>query len=252
LIKLAKAIFICTAAKIYFNEQASDRRHALRGSFRRWHTRCAGVFLSRLVSSRRLCGWLEVSGLFGGHNERPLSAEDYGCAIGSLQNVDGIECGDVAWAPDGKIICSKNADVFLFDPDGSNQAETFFRCGPRLPHAVLSGWHTLAFLCRRQGYRPKAQFGKRKPAAPGVHEILTEMTDFPERCCGEWSPDGRYYFFETQRNGQDRIWALPERHPWWTKTPAPVPLTTVPPNFYVGPPSEDGKKLFVTARGAAP
>ena len=29
--------------------------------------------------------------------------------------------------------------------------------------------------------------------------------------------------------------------------PAPVPLTTVPPNFYMGTPSADGKKLFVTA-----
>jgi Tol biopolymer transport system component len=81
----------------------------------------------------------------------------------------------------------------------------------------------------------------------GLHQILTEMTDFPDRCCGEWSPDGRYYFFETQRNGQSRIWALPERHSWWTRSPAPVPLTTVPPNFYLGMPSEDGKKLFVTA-----
>jgi Tol biopolymer transport system component len=81
----------------------------------------------------------------------------------------------------------------------------------------------------------------------GLHQILTEMTDFPDRCCGEWSPDGRYYFFETVRNGQNRIWALPERHSFWSRSAAPVPLTTVPPNFYMGTPSEDGKKLFVTA-----
>jgi Tol biopolymer transport system component len=81
----------------------------------------------------------------------------------------------------------------------------------------------------------------------GLHPILTEMTDFPDRCCGEWSPDGRYYFFETERDGQSRIWALPEYHSFWTRSPAPVPLTTVPPNFYMGMPSADGKKLFVTA-----
>jgi WD40 repeat protein len=135
--------------------------------------------------------------------------------------VDRIECDNVSWAPGGKIIFSRDQDVFLSDADGSNQQKLFSAPGP-VSHMVFSP----------DGGRLRFSVGDRKidqitiweaqAGGTGLHQILTEMTDFPDRCCGEWSPDGRYYFFETRRNGQNRIWALPERHSWWSRSPAPV------------------------------
>ena len=170
-------------------------------------------------------------------------------ASGSVQNLGGVECDHVTWAPTGKLIIAKGGDLFLTEPDGTN------------PHKLLSvpgHIHYVRFSPDGTRMRFSVANVSAIEASPnsiwearadgsGLHEILTEMRDYPNRCCGEWSPDGRYYFFETERNGGIRIWTLPEHHSFWTKTPVPVPLTTVPPNFYIGAPSEDGKKLFVTA-----
>jgi len=180
-------------------------------------------------------------------------------ALGSLQNLDGLECNDEAWAPGGKLVCARSGDVFLAEADGSNphkllsaQGQIFYmRFSPdgsrlRFTLATISA----ALATQETIWEARAD-------GTGLHPVPMEIGDYPDRCCGEWSRDGRYYFFRTIRNGQNRIWALPEHQSFWDrigwskigwrKAPAPVPLTTVPPNFYMGQPSEDGKKLFVTA-----
>jgi Tol biopolymer transport system component/DNA-binding winged helix-turn-helix (wHTH) protein len=232
--------------KIYFNEQASDRVTLLEIPYAGGipvvlDSSYPGLFLRGVSSDGSK---LLVVPAYGKKGPFPLKIMDL--ASGSLQSVDGIECDNVSWAPGGKIIFSRDQDVFLSDADGSNQHKLLSASGP-VSHMVFSP----------DGARLRFSVGDRKidqitiweaqARGTGLHQILTEMTDFPDRCCGEWSPDGRYYFFETRRNGQNRIWALPERHSWWSRTPTPVALTTVPPNFYMGKLSESGKKLFVTA-----
>jgi Tol biopolymer transport system component/DNA-binding winged helix-turn-helix (wHTH) protein len=231
---------------IYFNEQASDRVRLL-------EVPSVGGIPVVLSSSYPGLGLRGISAdgsklLVAPADSKkglsPLKIMDL--PSGSLQSVDGIECDDASWAPGGKIIFARDQDVFLSGPDGSN------------PHKLLSAsGHVFDMVFSPDGTRLRFSVNNKnsgestiweaQASGAGLHQILTEMTDFPDRCCGQWSPDGRYYFFETQRDGQNRIWALRERHSFWTRSPAPVPLTTVPPNFYVGTPSEDGKKLFVTA-----
>ena len=62
-------------------------------------------------------------------------------------------------------------------------------------------------------------------------------------CCGRWSADGKYYFYQTSRD----IWVLPERKTFWgrVKLDAPVQLTTGPIKFGATTPSADGKQLFL-------
>src|SRR5215469_12583227 len=74
----------------------------------------------------------------------------------------------------------------------------------------------------------------------GLHEVLTNMPESYERCCGEGSHDGRYYFFQTIPNGAMRIWVVPEHHLLWEKSRLPVALTTGPLNSYMGGISQDG------------
>ena len=166
---------------------------------------------------------------------------------GSLQSVDGIQCDDVSWAPGGKIIFSKGGRCFPVRSRRVQSTQTSFCFGPRLPHAVLSGWHSLAFLCRRQGYRPKHNLG----SASQRHRSSPDSDGndgFPQSML--WRMVTRralLLFSRPSAMARAGFGLLPEHHSCWTKSPAPVALTTVPPNFYMGTPSEDGKKLFVTA-----
>jgi Tol biopolymer transport system component/DNA-binding winged helix-turn-helix (wHTH) protein len=170
-------------------------------------------------------------------------------ASGSVQNLENLEVDDASSAPGGKIIFSMGGEVFLADPDGSNKHKLlsvpgrafnmrFSPDGARLRLSVTN---------MNADQISSMTIWEARADGSGLHEILTRMPEDPDRCCGEWSPDGRYYFFQTSHYGSDRIWAQAERRSFLSKTPDPVPLTTMPPNFHLGAPSEDGKKLFVTA-----
>jgi hypothetical protein len=62
-------------------------------------------------------------------------------------------------------------------------------------------------------------------------------------CCGTWSADGKYYFYQTARD----IWVLPERRSILGKVEfgAPVQVTTGPVPFGFPRPSANGEQLFV-------
>jgi Tol biopolymer transport system component/DNA-binding winged helix-turn-helix (wHTH) protein len=244
--QIGKGNLYLHGGKIYFNEQASDRVTLLEvpsvgGIPVVLASSYPGLSLRGISSdgSKLLVASADMT-------KRPFPLKIMDLPSGSLQSVDGIECNDVAWAPGGRIIFAKDGDVFLSDPDGSNQHKLLSASGHVFDMRFSPDGARLRFSVND---KKTGQFSiwEAQASGAGLHEILTEMADSPDRCCGEWSSDGRYYFFETQRNGQSRIWALPERHSFWTRSPAPVALTTVPPNFYVGAPSEDRKKLFVTA-----
>jgi Tol biopolymer transport system component len=61
-----------------------------------------------------------------------------------------------------------------------------------------------------------------------------------------WTPDGKYYVFQSYQDRVWNIWVMGDHFAWWTKVPrAPVQLTTGPLQFYNPLPSKDGHKLFV-------
>jgi len=166
---------------------------------------------------------------------------------GSIQDIAGDGANDASWAPGGKIVYSRDGDVFLVDADGTNR------------HKLLTASGFAYFLrFSPDGSRLRFTVGKKsngqrsiweaKADGSDMHEVLTELTEFPDRCCGDWSRDGRYFFFETAVNGGGRIWAQAEKKSFWTgKRPAPVVLTTMPPNYFIGAPSTSGNKLLVMA-----
>ena len=232
--------------KIYFNEQASDRVTLLEvasvgGTPVPLDSSYPGLFLrgASADGSKLLVTAADKK-------EGPFPLQIMDLPSGSLQSVAGIQADDVSWAPGGKIIFARQHDVFLCDPDGSDQHRLLSAPGPVFHMRFSPDGARLRFSV---GDRKTGQSTVWEAQANGarLHPILTEMTEYPEICCGEWSPDGRYYFFETQRNGQSKIWAARERLSFGTASRAPVALTTVPPNFYMGTPSQDGKRLFVTA-----
>jgi dipeptidyl aminopeptidase/acylaminoacyl peptidase len=65
-------------------------------------------------------------------------------------------------------------------------------------------------------------------------------------CCGNWTPDGEYYVFQSTVNRRTDIWALQERTGLFGKENGePVQLTAGPMNFRSPVSSIDGKRLFV-------
>lgn len=77
----------------------------------------------------------------------------------------------------------------------------------------------------------------------GLHGLLQGWHNPPDECCGRWTPNGKYFVF--QSNGQ--IWALPKSG-GFLHDPKPISLTSSPLTLSSPLPSKDGKKLFVVGR----
>ncbi|HZR65325.1 MAG TPA: protein kinase [Terriglobales bacterium] len=147
---------------------------------------------------------------------------------GSPRQLGSIHGHSMVWSPDGSRIAFANAaDIFLADPEGSNQRKIltvqglaydlrFSPDGNRLRFTVVSGKTNSGSIWEARSDGTNAH-----PLLPGWHTP-------PAECCGIWSPDGRYYFF---LNTDNEIYAM--REPRWPfRSPsAPIALTTGPMMF---------------------
>ena len=74
----------------------------------------------------------------------------------------------------------------------------------------------------------------------GLRPVLPGWSDFPREGCGNWTPDGRYFFFESAHENSRDIWAIRENASWLgDKSPQPVRLTAGPLSFFSPSPSRD-------------
>ena len=74
------------------------------------------------------------------------------------------------------------------------------------------------------------------------HPLLPAWHTPPNECCGQWTPDGKYFVFQSEAN----IWARAEKGDLLGRADTqPVQLTSGPMSFFSPLFSKDGKKLFV-------
>ena len=147
-----------------------------------------------------------------------------------------------AWSPDGKSLVYCNGhDLFLARSNGTEARKLVSVKG--LPYAPqFSPDETkLRFSVEeattgaRSLWEVSAQGTNLHPLLPGLH--TPSNTDY-----GKWTPDGRYFLF--QSSGQ--IWALPEKAGFFHRSMAkPIQMTDSPLNLSSPLPSRDGRKLFV-------
>jgi Tol biopolymer transport system component len=161
---------------------------------------------------------------------------------GSPRRLGDIIGRDGAWSPNGeKLLYTNENDIFLANRDGTESRK--LASMPGQPYALdwspdgknfrfsvkdLKTNSTSLWEASAEGTNPH-------PLFPGWHNP-------PEECCGKWTPNGRYFIFESGRS----IWALQEKTGWLRKSShEPVHLTSGPISFYSPLPSRDGKRLFV-------
>lgn len=167
-------------------------------------------------------------------------------AAGSLMGFHGIECTDATWASDGRIAFARDQDLYIAEADGSRERKLLTASGSIFYIKFSPNDALLRFSVGKKLSEESAIWEARTDGSD-FHEVLTEPKSDLQKCCGEWSADGRYYFFETTLNGHSKIWVHAENRSFWRRSPGPpVQLTTVPPNYYLGEPSSNGKQLIVT------
>lgn len=150
-----------------------------------------------------------------------------------------------ARSPDGQILAYTNlGDLFLAKADGSD------------PHKLLGvkgdiqnvTWSPDSSRLRFDSSETVGTVGQQiewEVSSDGsdLHRVLEGWRNPPDECCGKWTPDGKFFIFQSQ--GQ--VWALAQKtllHPH----PQPVELTSSPMTLSSPLPGKDGKKLFLIGR----
>jgi Tol biopolymer transport system component/DNA-binding winged helix-turn-helix (wHTH) protein len=168
---------------------------------------------------------------------------------GAPHPVGNIRTILATWTPDGTHIVYADAgnmgSIMIANKDGSE------------PHqlAKVSG---LVFCIRYSPDGRRIRFDLHDPRidsssiwemdanGKGIHPLLADWKESSFQRCGNWSPNGDYYYFLAGRENAQAIWVMPERRSLFRRrAKGPSRLTSGPLRFYSPILSSDGKRLFV-------
>jgi len=165
---------------------------------------------------------------------------------GSPRRVGEILAHAAAWTPDGQHILYATGDrLYLCNPDGTESREFVQTRGIPFDLRYSPDGSRVRFSVRDTSQHSNALW-EVTPQGQNLHPILPNWNRPPQEGAGNWTPDGRYFLFESARNNSQDIWAWRQGSSLFRKGgDLPTQLTVGPLLFTNPTPSTDGTKLFV-------
>jgi Tol biopolymer transport system component/DNA-binding winged helix-turn-helix (wHTH) protein len=163
---------------------------------------------------------------------------------GPPRRMPDFDANSVTWSPDGKqAVFSKGSDIYVANDDFSE---------PR--KLATAGGYVSSLRFSPDGRKLRFDLGDPADSSSSIWEVardgsglrplLPGWNNVPQECCGNWTPDGRYFVFQSFRGGRYSVWALAEKSSWFGGATTPVQLTNGPLDFEFPVPSKDGKRIF--------
>jgi Tol biopolymer transport system component len=164
---------------------------------------------------------------------------------GAPLRLGAIVAHDAAWSPDGnRLVFARDEWLYVARGDGSEPRKLVTTAG----RAFWVRWSP-------DGARLRFTVIGRERHTRSLWEVSAEGHDLRPvplqrregdlDCCGDWSADGRQFFFLRHRDERPDIWAIRERRRLFDWTPAePVPLTSGPVHFVAVVPARYGRQLL--------
>lgn len=146
---------------------------------------------------------------------------------GTPRRLGGLHGYNGTWSPDGqRILYADGHDLFVARTDGTESRKL----------ASLSGfpwwlrWSPdgsrlrISVFDKEQG---SDSLWEIQADGNHAHALLPDWNSPSQECCGNWTPDGRYFVFQSTQNGKTQIWAMAEKRGLLRKTRSePTELTT--------------------------
>ncbi|HEY1263899.1 MAG TPA: protein kinase [Terriglobales bacterium] len=166
---------------------------------------------------------------------------------GSPRRIGDLLVTGAAWSPDGlQIAYTSGPSLYLAKPDGS-ESRRVTTVAQGFPGSISFSpdGNTIRFT-NFSADRNTASLWEVRPDGSRLHQLLAGWKT-AAACCGQWTPDGRYFVFVSGNNANSNIFAIRERAGIFRRaSPMPVQLTTGLVIFTSVLPAADGKKLFVS------
>jgi eukaryotic-like serine/threonine-protein kinase len=164
---------------------------------------------------------------------------------GSPRRVGNILTSSAGWSRDGrKLAYVQISDLYLANADGT--AEHLLVSAPGFAFAPVFSpdGSRIRFSVRDRAFLNS--LWEVRTDGTNLHPLLQGWHTSAGECCGRWSVDGRYYFFESNSGRTDDIFALPDSTTIFRRTSTlPTRLTTGPLLYSTVLPDLNGHRLFV-------
>jgi Tol biopolymer transport system component len=158
-----------------------------------------------------------------------------------------VKAGSAAYFPDGQhIVYCDGAAMFTAQRDGSNARKLAeLPCFSSSPSISPDG-SRIRLIVPNDFLGNSTSLWEVRSDGTQSHPVLPHWRQPPLELGGKWTPDGRFFVFERLEAGRADLWALPEKHGFFSRSPAePVRLTNGPLSYQAALPSRDGTKIFV-------
>jgi eukaryotic-like serine/threonine-protein kinase len=165
---------------------------------------------------------------------------------GSARRAGDVLAHDATWTPDGQhIVYARGSEIYIASANGTESRRFLSVSG--LPWEMR--WSPDGRVMRYTVQDEKtntASLWEVSAGGPDPHPFLPGWNNPPAECCGNWTPDGRYFVFQSTRSGRTDLWAIRETAPALFGKPRhePIRLTAGEMNALAPLPSRDGKKVF--------
>jgi len=165
---------------------------------------------------------------------------------GTPRRIGNLLVSAACWTLDGThVVYADGTAISIANRDGSE---------PRELAKVVGKVHSLRFSPDGRRMRfdvlhfamDSSSIWEMDADGKNPHPLLLNSQVPPYQCCGNWSPDGKDYYFRAGRGADQSIWVISERRSVFRRAdPAPRLLASGPLRFSAPLPSPDGKRLFV-------
>ncbi len=163
---------------------------------------------------------------------------------GSPRRLGDTAAHSGTWSPDqNELVFAKGSDLYVTNTKESQPRKLVTVDGTVFNPRFSPDGHRIRFDVMDPRNGSSALWEMNRDGS-GLRPLLPGWNPTPHECCGSWTRNGKYYLFESFREGKSNVWVLPERTRWPFSRPKPAQLTNGPLDFDWAVPSKDGKKIF--------
>jgi eukaryotic-like serine/threonine-protein kinase len=164
---------------------------------------------------------------------------------GQPRRVGDLRVADATWSIDGNsIVYTKAGEIFEAKRDGSDSRKIASVSGV----AFWPRWSPDGRVLRFSVWDSKlvlSTLWEVQADGTGLRQLLADWNPPVNDCCGEWTRDGKYFVFQSTRNGTSSLWAMREKTSFWQKASREPAQLVVGQMQAVSPlPSDDGKSIY--------
>ena len=167
---------------------------------------------------------------------------------GSPERVGGLTGRDATWSADGQHLAfSKGSVLYLANAAGTEVRELFTANGSVFAPRFSPDGQRIRFTVG-DAAQNKTSLWEIGQDGSNPHALLANWQYGSAACCGNWTPDGRYYIFQATQSSPitiSTLWASPDSgRVADVSTPAVAPLTSGPISFGNVSPAGDNKSIW--------